>query len=404
MKYVNDQFFSMDGVVDERTLSADIYSVLMPHIKNAVAKKTESIVKAMKLQCYCSSFDIKTDEIHLLNGVLKTDGSWCPEKRFCINRINVKYTPSAVPECGRFLTFLREMLDDEDILTLQEYMGYCLIPTNIGQKAMFIVGNGGEGKSCIGGVLKSIFGESMVSGTFQALETERFARVKLQNKLLMADDDMQMNALPSTGIIKNLITSQIPVEIESKGQQSKQVPIYCRFICFGNGSPRALYDKSDGFIRRLLILTTKPVPKNRIPDPSITEKLIEEKEGIFCWMFRGLQRLIANNFSFTVSQKAQKNMTELASENCNISDFLADESYIRFGAGIEATSNDLYGAYFQWCSINGLTPLKHETLTGWLKANSTKYGIKYDCNIRSRENRRVRGFKGIQTSYTPIIT
>ena len=97
-------------------------------------------------------------------------------------------------------------------------------------------------------------------------------------------------------------------------------------------------------------------------------------------------------------------MTELTSENCNISDFLADESYIRFGAGIEATSNDLYSAYFQWCSINGLTPLKHETLTGWLKANSTKYGIKYDCNIRSRENRRVRGFKGIQTSYTPIIT
>ncbi len=147
----------------------------------------------------------------------------------------------------------------------------------------------------------------------------------------MLDDDMQMNALPSTGYIKNLITAKIPIDVEAKGQQSRQADIYARFICFGNGSPKALYDKSDGFSRRLIILRTKTVPPDRIPDPNITDKFIAEKEKIFCWIFKGLQRLIANNFLFSVSEKARSNLADMLSENCNIIDFLSDNHYIMFG-------------------------------------------------------------------------
>ena len=43
--------------------------------------------------------------------------------------------------------FLSELLEDEDILTLQEYLGYRLIPTTRGQTMMLLKGNGGEGKA-----------------------------------------------------------------------------------------------------------------------------------------------------------------------------------------------------------------------------------------------------------------
>ena len=180
---------------------------------------------------------------------------------------------------------------------------------------------------------------------------------------IMLDDDVQMSALPSTGYIKNLITAKIPVDVEAKGQQSRQAEIYARFICFGNGSPKALYDKSDGFARRLIILTTKPVPSDRVPNPNITDEFISEKEKIFCWIFEGLKRLIANNFRFTVSEKAKRNVAELVSENCNIIDFLADRNYIAFGKDLEATSNDLFGGYSHWCSQNDLTPMKQHSFT-----------------------------------------
>ena len=402
LRYVDDAFYSVNGAVDEQQLTSYVCNIIKDHVKTGTARKAESIVHTLELICYQKELPVSDKEIHLRNGVLCTDGTFSAGMRFCRNRLNVCYDPGT-PSPDRFLRFLSDMLEPDDILTLQEYLGYCLIPTTTAQKALFLIGNGGEGKSCVGAVVKSIFGDSAVTGNFQAIETDKFSRYKLINKLVMIDDDMQMTALPSTGIIKNLITSKIPVEVEAKGQQSRQVSLYSRFICLGNGSPRALYDKSDGFTRRMLILTTKSVSKDRVIDPDLTSKLTAEKEGIFVWMFAGLKRLIANNYEFTLSDKSRANLNELASENCNIAEYLTDSDYITFGDIFSATSNDLYGGYSQWCGMNGLTALRQDTFTNWLKCNSQGYGIKYSSNVLNRDNRHVRGFRGIKTSFTPFI-
>lgn len=292
-----------------------------------------------------------------------------------------------------FLRFLSDMLEDVDIMTLQEYLGYCMIPSTKGQAMMFIVGSGGEGKSQLGIVLKAIFGDSMIESKLHRLESDRFSRANLQNKLLMTDDDMQLEALTSTGYIKNLITTETPVDIEIKGRQSFQARLYARFLCFGNGSPKALYDRTAGFGRRLIILTTKPVSNDRRTDRFIAEKMIAEKNLIFLWMFDGLKRLISNNYSFTLSDKTRRNVAEMMSENCNIIDFLSDPAAISFDGG-QISSMELYSVYTDWCNINALTPIKRDTFIGWLKSNQERYAIKYECNIKSN-GRRVRGFTGL---------
>ena len=43
-----------------------------------------------------------------------------------------------------WLRFLGELLHPEDIPILQEFIGYCLIPSNKGQRMMVIKGRGGE--------------------------------------------------------------------------------------------------------------------------------------------------------------------------------------------------------------------------------------------------------------------
>ena len=120
-------------------------------------------------------------------------------------------------------------------------------------------------------------------------------------------------------------------------------------------------------------------------------------------MFDGLKRLIGNNFRFTVSEKTKQNVADVMSDNCNIIDFLQEDTYVTFGENLQASSNDLYGGYYQWCSRNALTALKRETFIGWLRSNADKYHIKYDTNIINRDKQRVRGFKGIHTSYVPIV-
>ena len=390
------------GAVDENELSAQIYKTISPYVTSNVGRHTENIMKALKLRCFGTEIIALPDEIHVQNGVLKTDGTFIPEIRFCAHRMNVNYDPAEKRIPVHFLKFLDDMLDAEDIITLQEYLGYCLIPQTNAQKAMFIIGNGGEGKSCTGVVMQSIFGSSMVTGNLHSLETNRFSRYKLLNKLVMVDDDVQMSAFSSTGTIKNLITSRIPVEVEAKGIQSMQAELYARFICFGNGSPKALYDKSDGFTRRLMILTTNPVPKNRVSDPNITDKFIAEKDLIFLWMLEGLKRLIANNFRFTISERTKQNLSDMAADNCNIAEFLAYCEYVSFGEEYEVSSNQLYGGYCHWCSVNGLTQLKQDTFTGWLKSHSQNYNISYTTNIK-KDNKHIRGFKGIRTSYVPFV-
>ena len=70
---------------------------------------------------------------------------------------------------------------DRDIPTLQEYIGYCLIPSNKGQRMMVIKGSGGEGKSQIGAVLGTLFGSNMKDGSIGKISENRFARADLEH-------------------------------------------------------------------------------------------------------------------------------------------------------------------------------------------------------------------------------
>jgi len=400
MKYIDNKFITVDGETTLDKVSAQVGNMLIPYVSTSLARKVKSLTDALKLYCHTDKLINCSDEIHLSNGILKTNGRFIPEKRFCVNRLNVHYKQNQT-EATVFLNFLSDMLEDEDIITLQEYLGYCLIPSTRGQSMLFIIGNGGEGKSRIGVVMKHIFGDSMIESKLHRLEADRFARANLQNKLLMIDDDMQLEALTSTGYIKNLITAETPVDIEIKGQQSFQAELYARFLCFGNGSPKALYDRTDGFSRRLIILTTKPIPKDRIIDRYIADKMIAEKDKIFSWMFAGLQRLISNNYCFSISEKSKRNVADMMSDNCNVIEFLQDDYAVSFGADYKTSCTDLYNAYSGWCEQNALTVLKRETVICWLKANQNKYCIRYDYNILNRNNKRVRGFSGIYVKDIP---
>lgn len=51
--------------------------------------------------------------------------------------MNVAYRPDA-PAPELWLRFLSELLEPEDIPTLQEYLGYCLLPTTKGQKMLML--------------------------------------------------------------------------------------------------------------------------------------------------------------------------------------------------------------------------------------------------------------------------
>ena len=80
---------------------------------------------------------------------------------------------------------------------------------------------------------------------------------------------------------------------------------------------------------------------DRVDDPDLAEKVKAEVEGILLWAFEGLQRLVANNFRFTESQRTRENREAVKRDNNNVFDFLESEGYIRLKADASISSKRL---------------------------------------------------------------
>ena len=395
MKCVRGRLFTVDGLVeDEGLISSMISDEIQSYVSSGLSKRVANILANIKLEAYAPGLPLELDRIHTANGTYFLDGYFAEEKAFCSNRLNVNYNPQA-PQPEHWLKFLSELLEAEDILTLQQYLGYCLIPTTKAQKMLMIIGKGGEGKSQIGRVLAHIFGTGMNTASIQKVENNRFSRADLEHKLLMIDDDMDLSALPKTNYIKTIVTAEGKMDLERKGIQSYQSQLYVRFLCFGNGALDSLHDKSDGFYRRQIILTAKERPANRMDDPFIAEAMIREKEGIFLWMLQGLYSLLSRNFQFSISNQSVRNLESLRRSGNNVIAFLESEGYIRFRADGQASSQDIYRAYQQWCTDNVEKPLSFNRLRACLSENQRAYNVEPSGNIYVG-NRRVRGFWGIE--------
>ena len=347
MKCVRGRLFTVDGLIEDEgqignLILKEISGVLTANLSKTVA----NLLASIKLQAYSPPLPIEADRIHVANGTYFMDGSFTANKSYCNNRLTVSYDPNA-PTPKKWLQFLSELLQEDDIPTLQEFLGYCLLPTTKGQKMLMLIGKGGEGKSRIGLVMRS------------------------------------------------LVTSECKMDMERKGIQSYQSQLYVRFLCFGNGALTALHDKSDGFFRRQIVLTTKDRPAGRVDDPFLVDKLLREKEGIFLWCLEGLHRLIGNNYQFSISGKARENMETVKRSSNNVIEFLQSEGYIRFKADSEASSKALYEAYQRWCEDNAQKPMSANRLSSELAQNERLYNVEATNNVHVG-GKRVRGFMGIE--------
>ena len=395
--FTNGAFFTPEGrVTDELPLRGEIFEELKLCAVSNIPRKISNIVELMKLAALVEDFTPESDRIHLANGTLFLDGAFVEGKTEIVrNRLPVVYNPNA-PKPVLWLNFLGGLLYPEDIPTLQEYIGYCLIPSNKGQRMMVIKGNGGEGKSQIGAVLGKLFGSNMKDGSIGKISENRFARADLEHILLCVDDDMRMEALRQSNYVKSIVTAQGKMDLERKGKQSYQGWMCARLLAFSNGDLQALFDRSDGFYRRQLVLTTKEKVADRVDDPDLAEKMKAEVEGILLWAFEGLQRLVANNFKFTESQRTKDNRESVKRDNNNIFDFLESDGYIRLKADASVSSKELYEAYQIYCTENSLPALKQRSFSEALIACQSRYNLEYCNNVTNTAGRRVRGFLGIE--------
>lgn len=409
---VNGQFYNDNGIISDAEIKSRIQKSIMILFDNDIGRKTGKIFDALCNYCHTQPPTPREDRVFVKDG--QAIGFFEKEDEpghftfrpvyepdaFTFNRLDVVFDLSA--ECPTFEAFLRDLIHDEDMDALQEFCGYCLIPSTRAQTALFIKGNGGEGKSILTGIMCDIFKNSAVVDKLTMLEENRFKTANLENKLLFVDDDLNSELLKETGTIKQIITSSTPLTVEKKGQNAHEIRPYARIFCAGNTFIGAAFDRSDGLYRRLLLMECKPIPGGRTPDRFLIDKIRKEKSGILNWMLYGLQRLMNNGFEFTRSLRSQHLLEQKKLDDDPVSCFLRDETWVQYQDGFAASSTDLFSAFLLWCNANAVEPLSMRSAMRNIKQYLDRIeSVAYSENF-SFDGQRKRGYSGIGLTLAAI--
>ena len=397
LRCIGGKFYDVDGFMKPSVLRKHIAGTIKPYIKKDCSQQITKIVNLMTDFLNSEYTQEQDDWIFFANGdYCISEKKLYPKERICFNRLPVSCNPE-VPEPAITLKFLGELLEPEDIKTLQEYIGYMFLTSNPAQKMLMILGRGGEGKSQVGEIIKALFGDNCVCGSVADLSGNRFMGSTLECKNVYLDDDMKLSALKDTDFLKKLITNSGKMMLEQKGKDPHQGYVYAKLIAFGNGSLKSLYDRSMGFYRRQIVLTAKKVPDDRVTDPFLGRKIASEAEGILLWALEGLYRLAENNYSFTISDSAKRNLEKIIEEQDTIGAALHAEGYFQFMPDQKSSTAALYDTYLIYCKNNNCNPVSKQAFNNYLSENSNELGIRHSKHIKTLKGLETRGFIGICT-------
>ncbi len=401
MVFANGAFYSPEGMQSVGLVQNEILESISDRLTVNIASNTKKVVDALKITAFNDNFDFADKMlIPFANGDMELNGSrqWIftlDGKQPVPYRLPVKFIPlNQQCKTPYFNKWLNDLFTPEDIVTLQEYIGYCLLPTTRGQKCLLLIGDGGIGKSVISDILTAIFGKSLTApNDTQQFLADKFKLAELENQLVFYEDDLSDKLLEETGVFKKLITNQTYLTADRKNEQPFKFKPYCRFIMCGNDMLASKYDKTDGFYRRLLPIRVKPKDPNRKNIPDIGARVAKEAEGIIQWALIGLKRLIDNNWQFTVSERSDKYLNGYKAMSDHFPDFVEDA--FEFGEDKDFSTTELLYAYKTWCRRNAITPCSDRVVTRWFANNEEKYKLTRTQNI-PRSTGRVRGYKGAE--------
>ena len=124
IRCINGAFFTPDGYCQTEDIKAEIYGLIKEYVRNFPAQPAGNIIENLKIEAKSKELLVDENLIHFANGTynaldcLKTE-----EKLFCRNRLPVNYAGVTAKAPEHWVRFVNELLEPEDVKTLQEFMG-----------------------------------------------------------------------------------------------------------------------------------------------------------------------------------------------------------------------------------------------------------------------------------------
>lgn len=271
-------------------------------------------------------------------------------RRICLP---VLYDPQAhAPRFEQFLSEVFEGASDKSsrVSAVLEFLGLSLTTTTEFEKALLLVGSGGNGKSILLKVLEIMVGEkNRVAVQMKQLEN-RFQRAHLDGKLANVMSELSEGGEIPDAEIKAIVSGEA-ITAEHKLRPPFEFLPVCKLWIATNHMPN-VRDLSDGLFRRFIILSfpnrfdDKP---NR--DTRLFEKLAFEASGILNLCLRALAGVFDRGF-LTEPLSSREAVHTWKRDSDQASQFLEEELVLDPEASM--LSSEAYALYSEWAKASGI--------------------------------------------------
>lgn len=234
----------------------------------------------------------------------------------------------------------------QDQTTVFEMTGVsCSVNTDF-QKGVVFQGQGATGKSTLLNVIEAAVGEVNTSSVpLQKLES-RFYPVQLIGKLINICSDLPSARMEFTGNFKAITCGESVIDsYKGKDEFCFRSNAKMWFSC--NELP-TIADRSNGFYRRLVIITMNEKPEK--PDPNLTKKLTDLKE-INYFLYQSFKAYAAalERGKITESEEALQAVQKYRCSNDTTEGFMQENYEVTDNKKDRVLRSDLYDGYEKYC-------------------------------------------------------
>jgi len=347
---------------------------------------------ADKLSCLIGiipDFKITEDKGHIINvknGLLDTISRvLMPHSPNFVSLIQYDVTYDPNTTCPIWLECITDWMEgpesQEKSILLQQFSGYCLTSSMHYDKALFMVGDGGNGKSTFIDTIGMVLGGEAVSHIdLEGLEGQ-YGMKGIIGKRLNIVEEVHGNYYQSNKIKKLISGEEVTIDIKYKDQFTFRPE--CKFVLSVNKLPR-VDDNSYAMERRICAVDFR---KNYRENPNISLRtrqglLYKELSGILNWMLDGLDMLIRDK-KFIVTAEQTQMMKDYRGENSSVEGFIIE--CLTFNLTVSTSARLLYDEYKKYCISDGRKFKANIVFTKEMIAYGKRYG---GFTYQERENGR----------------
>jgi len=293
-----------------------------------------------------------SDFINLENGILDVwSGELLPHSPKVLSTIRIPIAFDAQASCPRIEEFIGEVFPKDSTQLGWEILGDLVTPDRSIQKAICLVGEGGNGKGVFAQLAVRFVGPSNVSHlSLQKIEKDRFAVAGLYQKLANICTDLPSERLEDSSLFK-AITGCDRITGEFKYQHAFQFTPFARLMFSANHLPTSR-DASVAFFDRWLVIpfeTRFRGTSREIPRQTLDSNLSSNRE-ISGALNRALPALrkIRREARFTVTHSTHEQWKEFQRATNPLSLWLEAETVVSGAAMVG--QDELHAAYALACT------------------------------------------------------